>query len=192
MRSGRVSRERRCGRTQMSLTPSYRRSRRRCGHEAPPGAGRDGDAERQDPRRRCCRPRRRRGARGGPIAEPDLGDVRRGATMASPTRNPAAGSRSSPGVHMVMDSTIPSTRIPSGSSVARRSARAIEVEAGAPAPPSGASVTRSHAPSCCPPRQRPAFRLAVPSDRVRTRKTQKLITWYDIFWRPRGRVAPGR
>ena len=57
---------------------------------------------------------------------------------ASLTRNPAASSRSSPGVRMVMVSAVPSTLIPSGSSPARKSARA----ALSPGRPSPGSVTR--------------------------------------------------
>ena len=48
-------------------------------------------------------------------------------TIASPTRKPAASSTSSPGVRIVMVSAVPSTRIPSGSSAASRSARAEAV-----------------------------------------------------------------
>ena len=60
------------------------------------------------------------------------------ATIASPTRNPAASSMSSPGVRMVMVSAAPSTRMPSGSSPASRSARAV-----ADTKPAGESVTRT-------------------------------------------------
>jgi hypothetical protein len=45
-----------------------------------------------------------------------------GGVQASLTKNPAASSRSSPGVRIVMTSAVPFTLIPSGSSPASRSA----------------------------------------------------------------------
>ena len=69
-------------------------------------------------------------------------------TIASPTRKPAASSTSSPGVRIVMVSAVPSTRMPSGSSAASRSARVRPADAHAgPLPPSArvrrGTVTRS-------------------------------------------------
>ncbi len=66
---------------------------------------------------------------------------------ASLTRNPAASSMSSPGVRMVMVSAVPSTLIPSGSSAARKSARA--------ALPPGLAVAGQRDPQHTPPRRPP-------------------------------------
>ncbi len=74
-------------------------------------------------------------------------------TMASLTRNPAASSRSSPGVRMVMVSAVPFTLIPSGSSAASRSARGSEP----PAPPSVGSVIRSTRRRAVRPAKRPVL-----------------------------------
>jgi hypothetical protein len=63
----------------------------------------------------------------------------RSRTIASPTRNPAASSVSSPGVRIVMVSAVPSTRMPSGSSAASRSARAEAVTS----PSAAGTVTRT-------------------------------------------------
>ena len=101
----------------------------------PPGTRRHGDARRQG----------------------DVGDVAHPIVVARPqavpsqslipvispvahdgllTRNPAASSTSSPGVRMVRVSAVPFTLIPSGSSAASRSARAV-----ADTRPAGESVT---------------------------------------------------
>ena len=87
-------------------------------------------------------------------------------TTASLTRNPAASSTSSPGVRMVMVSAVPSTRMPSGSSAASRSARASArtATAGPSAVPSCGSVTRSTRrravrPATAPPPPRESSQL---------------------------------
>ena len=78
---------------------------------------------------------------------------------ASPARNPAASSRSSPGVRMVMVSAVPSTLIPSGSSAASRSARGVVP----PGRPSSGSVIRSTRRRAVRPDNDPPFRSASPS-----------------------------
>ena len=72
-------------------------------------------------------------------------------TIASPTRNPAASSTSSPGVRIVMVSAVPSTRIPSGSSAASRSARAEAVTPAGPPGLGAACAGRGHRDPHHPP-----------------------------------------
>ena len=86
-------------------------------------------------------------------------------TTASLTRNPAASSTSSPGVRMVIVSAVPPTRIPSGSSAARESAR----EAVVSGPPLSGSVIRSTRRRAVRPANDPPFLLPVSlPDRVRS------------------------